>query len=77
MALKRSTETLSYSVNPVQGFSLSNWTEDQTDTSRRNVAMAWKLWTQVRVEPLLVQILVVVANRKVTSFLTDVDKGSM
>lgn len=39
--------------------------------------MAWKLWTQVRVEPLLVQILVVVANRKVTSFLTDVDKGSM
>lgn len=76
MALKRSTETLSYSVNPVQGFSPEQ-REDQTDTSRRNVAMAWKLWTQVRVEPLLVQILVVVANRKVTSFLTDVDKGSM
>lgn len=76
MALKRSTETLSYSVNPVQGFR-SPRAEDQTDTSRRNVAMASKLWTQVRVEPLLVQILVVVANRKVTSFLTDVDKGSM
>jgi len=39
--------------------------------------MALKPWVQTRVKPSLVQILVVVANKQVTTLLTDVDTGSM